>query len=140
MAGCGDSGCKVEIGDLPLLTGCPGANEWYLVGNAVGGLGKDKYARRLVSDLINCINSGIFGIGILTITGAQLDSENTYYNSDLINDLVVFYNGMNRFLLYSTEWEYVLNVDNNVIGVKILLDVTFTSEDVFLIFPNPQPV
>jgi len=137
---CGDNNCKTELSDLPLLTSCPGIGEWYLVGNAVGGYGKYKYARRSVTDLINCIKGNIFGAGILTITGDQLDSENKYYNSDLINDLVVFYNGVNRYLISATEWKYILNVDNNVIGVEIVFDGIFTSEDIFLIFPNPQPV
>lgn len=140
MAGCTDEQCSKEIGTLPLLTGCPADNEWFFVGNAVSGFSTYGYGRRTYSDIRNCLATYFFGTGIKTIDGSQLDSENTYYNSDLINNLVVFYNGLNRFLLYSTEWEYVLNVDNNVIGVQILLDVTFTSEDVFLIFPNPQPV
>lgn len=51
--------CGVELSALPLLAGCPGNNEWFLVGNATGGQGDGKYARRLYSDLKNCIASDI---------------------------------------------------------------------------------
>lgn len=140
MAACTDEQCSKEIGTLPLLTGCPADDEWFFVGNAVGGFSTYGYGRRAYSEIRNCLASYFFGVGIKTITGAQLDSENIYLNSDLVNNLVVFYNGINRFLLYGTEWEYVLNGDNNVVGIQILIAATFTSEDVFLIFPNPQPI
>lgn len=145
---CGDcndqsyTDCGKELVTLPLLSGCPADSEWFLVGNATGGYGTYKYARRTWADIKECLLSGLvadfFGPGILTITGAQLDSERIYLNSDLINDLVVFYNGINRFLIRTTEWDYVLNVDNDVVGIQILIAATFTSEDVFLIFPNPK--
>lgn len=52
-------GCNVELSDLPLLAGCPGNNEWFIVGNAVGGSGHGKYARRRYADLKSCILAGL---------------------------------------------------------------------------------
>ena len=140
MAGCTDEQCSKEIGTLPLLTGCPADNEWFFVGNASGGFSTYGYGRRLFGDIKNCLLADFFGIGTKIITGAQLDGDNIYLNSDLINNLLVFYKGIPNYLDYGTQWEYVLNGDNNVVGIQILLGGTFTSEDVFLIIPNPQPV
>lgn len=58
--GCdGNNSCTVELGNLPLLAGCPAGEEWFLVGNAVGGFGAMKYARRLYKDIKTCIVSGL---------------------------------------------------------------------------------
>lgn len=146
--GCNDQSiteCGKELVTLPLLSGCPADSEWFIVGNATGGFGTYKYARRTWGDIKECLESTIitrlFGIGILTINGTQL-TDGIYLNSDLINDLVVFYNGINRFLIRTVEWDYVILNDNvvgdNVVGVQILIGANWTAEDVFLIFPNPK--
>lgn len=44
-----------ELSSLPLLFGCPGDDEWFLVGNAEGGVGVGKYARRQWVDLKRCV-------------------------------------------------------------------------------------
>lgn len=56
--------CTIDFSALPILSGCPGANEWFLVGNAVGGLDANGgftvgYARRSWSSLIPCVLSGL---------------------------------------------------------------------------------
>lgn len=51
--------CDTELSNLPLLTGCPGANEYVLVGNASGGQGVGLYGRRSWSNIISCIIAGI---------------------------------------------------------------------------------
>lgn len=47
--------CSKELADLPLLFGCPSDYEWFIVGNAEGGFGKYKYARRAFAQIKNCI-------------------------------------------------------------------------------------
>ncbi len=52
--------CSIDESVLPFLTGCPGPNEWIVVGNAVGGLDMNGgqtigYGRRLWSSFANCI-------------------------------------------------------------------------------------
>lgn len=54
--------CQSDFASLPLLSGCPADTEWFLVGNAAGGLdangnfglGTIGYARRLWGDLRKC--------------------------------------------------------------------------------------
>lgn len=119
-----------------VLSTCPADSEQVLFFNVSGQ--ETGMALRSWTTVKNCLIQSVFGVGIQTINGTQLDGENIYLNSDLINSLVVFYNGINRFLIYGTEWEYVLNSDNNVVGIKILINATFGVDDIFLIFPNPQ--
>lgn len=59
MAGCDNDSCSVELAGLPLLAGCPADSEWILVGNAVGGSGKNGYARRRWSDIKSCAGGGM---------------------------------------------------------------------------------
>lgn len=56
--------CQTDLAGLPLLSGCPADNEWFLVGNAVGGLDINGqftigYARRLWGDIRKCAVSSI---------------------------------------------------------------------------------
>lgn len=51
--------CSTEFSGLPLLAGCPSNSEYFLVGNAIGGLGIGGYARRRYADLKSCILSGL---------------------------------------------------------------------------------
>lgn len=118
-----------------ILTTCPADTEQLLFFNVIGQ--SSGMALRSWSVVKNCLITSLFGDGIETINGTQLGGDNKYFNSDLVNNLVIFYNGINRFLIYSTEWEYILNGDNNVIGIQILIDATFGVDDIFLIFPNP---
>lgn len=137
--------CDQEIAGLPILGGCPSDTEYFIVTNAVGGAGVGLYGRRSWLTIKNCLLAQLFGDGIETVYGDQLDVSNQYLNSDLINQLVVFYNGINRFLLHdnnnetypTSEWKYVKS-GTDVVGIQILIPTTFTSADVFTIFPNPN--
>lgn len=51
--------CDTELSNLPLLSGCPGTSEYFLVGNASGGQGIGLYGRRLWSDIKSCLLSSI---------------------------------------------------------------------------------
>lgn len=138
--------CGQEISGLPVLTGCPGDAEYVFMVGASGGAGAGGYALRSWLSLKNCLLDQIFGTGILPIDGSQLDGSNQYMNSDLINQLVIFYNGINRFLLHdnddetypASEWKYLKDVDGNVNGLQILIPGTYTDADIFTIFPNPN--
>lgn len=137
--------CDQEISGVPILTGCPADTEYFLVMGASGGLGAGGYGRRSWLDIKNCLLDQIFGPGILTINGTQLDGSNQYLNSDLIDQLLVFYNGINRFLLHdngnetypTSEWKYVKS-GSSVVGIQILIPATFGASDIFTIFPNPN--
>jgi|SRR5882762_293523 len=55
--------CDQEASGLPLLTGCPTDSEYFLVGNAVGGLGLGQYGRRVWADVKACILGSLkFGL------------------------------------------------------------------------------
>jgi hypothetical protein len=56
--------CTIDESALPILTGCPGPNEWIVVGNAAGGLDPNGgftvgYGRRLWSSLAACAVAAI---------------------------------------------------------------------------------
>jgi|ERR1700743_3710638 len=51
--------CDTELSSLPLLSGCPTDNEYFLVGGALGGEGVGQYGRRLWSDVKSCALSGL---------------------------------------------------------------------------------
>lgn len=56
--------CQTDLAGLPLLSGCPADNEWFLVGNAIGGQDINGqftigYARRLWGDLRKCAVASI---------------------------------------------------------------------------------
>lgn len=126
-------GCGKEINTLPILTGCPADDEYILVMNAVGGQGAGLYGLRSWPAIRNCL----LGPGIITITGDQLNSQNEYYNSSLVDSLVVYYNSLG-YLNYGSQFEYITDVDGDVIGIRILIPAVFGSDDEFVIFPNAQ--
>lgn len=51
--------CDIEIAGLPILTGCPGDNEYFIVTNAIGGEGLGLYGRRKWSDVKSCLLDSI---------------------------------------------------------------------------------
>ncbi len=55
--GCDEQGCGISYSSLPVLSGCPGDNETFLVGNAIGGTGPGKYGVRKWSDIKVCISA-----------------------------------------------------------------------------------
>jgi len=128
--------CVIDESQLPILTGCPGDGELFMVGNAVGGLDANGgfttgYARRSWASIRQCLATKFFGDGIKTITGLQLDGSNRFIDANMSTSLVVFYNGVSRYLVRGSEWDYVAN------GIQILIPGTFGSQDFFIIFPNP---
>jgi len=46
--------CEIEIGTLPVLSGCPDSNELFFVSNAQGGFDQFGYAQRKWQDLVAC--------------------------------------------------------------------------------------
>lgn len=130
--------CTIDFSQLPLLTGCPGPNEYFIVGNAVRGLNANGdtgistigFGVRKWNDLVKCL----FGPGIQTFTGDVLDGSNQYINPNLVQKLVVFYNGVSRYLIENYEWQKIPN------GIKITIDQVFGPNDYFIIFPNPAAV
>src|SRR3954469_23173991 len=87
--------CKQEASELPLLTGCPADSEYFIVGNATGGKGVGKYARRLWSAIKGCTTGGdcctasirIIDEPEFTITNAYTDI--IYTSSDGVGRLPI---------------------------------------------------
>jgi hypothetical protein len=135
--------CSIEISTgLPILTSCPGNNEYMLFANAVGGLDVNGgftvgYAIRTWATIFGCIQTRLFGEGGLTILGTDLDINNEYFNTDMPTDILIFYNGLGRFLIYGSEWKYINNTDTSN-GIKILIASTFGASDYFTILANPN--
>ena len=122
-----------QIDLLPLLTSCPADTEQLLFFNTNGnGTGM---ALRSWATIKNCILCGIFGPGVLEITGADLDGSGIYLNSELVSNLKVFACNIPNFLEEGTQWDYVLNGSGAVLGIQILIG--YDAADRFLIFPDP---
>lgn len=70
------AGCELDFSSLPILTGCPGDSETFLVGNAVGGLDVNGmpttgYARRLWSDMRICAAKSIKQVFLDFVIGKE---------------------------------------------------------------------
>lgn len=122
--------CGKELNTLPILGGCPSDSEYFLVVNAVGGYGAGGYALRSWGNLVLCLlESGIF-----LVYGNEL-VDGAYENTDYVGiELVVFYNGINRYLIPTTEYTII-----ETGGFQINTDIfgsVFTEADVFVVFPN----
>ncbi len=132
--------CPKNVNGLPVLTGCPGDDEYFMVSNAIGGWGNGKYGLRSWAQLKACVCLAIQGEGIFTVNGTQMTNGlpmpdtapgNIYLNEAYAGmELVIYYNGVNRFLLPT---EYMIVEEG---GFQVLLADVFTDEDNFVVFPN----
>lgn len=130
---------RLEQGQ-PLLTGCPGDDEFILFLGVSQNLARDGFGFRKWRDIKDCAAQWALGPGIVMFRGNQLSGPNQFPVSalDEFNQLL-FYSGVNRFLNYdsnnpnypNSEWKPLVGG-----GVQILIPGTFTIDDVFLIFPN----
>lgn len=128
--------CQGELSSLaPVIGGCPADGEYLLFCNVAGQTGG--YAFRTWATVFACIQSKFFGDGGLTITGDQLNGSNQYFNTDMPLDILIFYNGLGRFLIYGTEWKYINNTDTSG-GIQILIVSIFGPSDYFTILANPN--
>lgn len=128
------STCTKSYGNAaPTVTTCPSDTDRVLFVDDAG-----LCVFRAWSTLRNCLATDFFGSGAIYITGEDLDSEGVYLNSSLPNDLLLFYNGLPKFMIPSTEWVTAVNGDGDVVGIKILTGVAYTSDDVFVIIPSPK--
>lgn len=121
--------------DVRVLDSCPPDTAQFLAFNVPGEVsGAALYSWATMKC---CAIAGVFGAGILKLTGSQFDVDGQYFNDSLINDLLVFYNGTEQFIDDPTDWDYILNVaQTKVIGIKI--KIGFNIDDQFVVFPNPN--
>lgn len=127
--------CQGELSSLaPIIGGCPADGELLLFCNVAGQTGG--YAFRTWATVKGCIVSQLFGGGSLTFTGDMLNGSNIYTNASLPPLILLYYNGIGRFLTYGTEWKYVNNTDTTS-GIQILIGGSFTSADYFTAVANP---
>lgn len=82
---CGDNdnSCGVDFASLPLLDGCPGDSEQFLVRGAEGGLGTGKYARRTWANIKACAGSSSTH-SFYTLDETISVEGNTYQNNSII--------------------------------------------------------
>lgn len=125
--GCEDtSSCGVELKNLPLLTGCPADDEYVLVGNAEGGQGSGKYARRLWGDLKNCISSSS---GAYTALRDTISVQGTTYtNTDLIGATELQFIIVNRQLYTFEDGDFSFN--DNVGTISFLTITLFVGDKI----------
>jgi hypothetical protein len=126
----------------PLLTGCPGDDEFIFFLGVSPSLAPDGFGFRKWSTIKDCLFTALLGPGIVVFNGSQLNGSNQFAVSALDGfKELLFYCGLNRFLNYdsnnptypTSEWKPLSGG-----GVQILIPATFTSADIFLIFPNGQ--
>lgn len=125
--------CKIEISTLPSLTSCPEDTEQLLFFKVPGQ--PQAMATRAWSTIVQCLLQRIFGTGALDVLGTSFDGSGKYFNSDLINSLLVFHNGIARFLILGTEWAYLFDVYGNVNGIQVLVGID-PADNIFIL-PNP---
>lgn len=85
MGNCNKGNCNVELATLPVLSGCPDDNEWFLVGNATGGYGTYRYARRRWADLKGCMSSKVAIRAVVGRGGANdpIKDSSVWQSNDL---------------------------------------------------------
>lgn len=116
MAGCGcdNNSCGVDYSTLPILSGCPGDDETLLVGNAEGGVGAGKYARRKWSDIKSCIGSSGGGYKVLSDTIAS--NSTSYQHNDLIGATEVAFVILNKQLFTYEDGDFAFNDNTGTIA------------------------
>lgn len=118
--------CDEELSGLPLLSGCPGNNEYFLVGNAIGGKGVGLYGRRLWSDIKSCAASAIkyaFSQFVVGQVGAPIPAGQT--------TLVIAIANIIAESVFITKAGPELPQDDNT---QFSYDVTLSSSNMVLIF------
>lgn len=124
---CGDS--------IPVLGTCPPDTAQILLYGVPDGV--RNMGLITVGKLKECFAQTFFGPGAIMITGSQLNGSGKYFNSDLVDDLLVFACNIPNYLIETSQWNYITDVGGAVIGVQILIG--YDPTDIFIIFPNPQP-
>jgi hypothetical protein len=128
--GCEDNGsCGIEANTLPLLTGCPADNEYFLVMNAVGGKGSGKYARRAWVDLKNCVGGGGGGYAALSDT-ISTPTTDTYTNAALIGATELKFVIINKQLYTYEDGDFSFNEN---VGTISFLTITLFDGDTITI-------
>lgn len=130
--------CPFNLLDTkPLLVGCPPDNSYLMF---IGGSIPDGVGFIQWGTLKECLYTALLGPGIVMFNGSQLNGSNQFAVSALDGfKEVLFYNGINRFLVYdsnnpiypTSEWVPLAGG-----GVQILIPGTYTTNDIFFIFPN----
>lgn len=88
------AGCDLDFQALPKLTGCPGDNEQFLVGNAVGGLDLNGnltvgYAVRIWKDMRQCILNALRFVKLQFYVGtSNMNAGDTVLTINVANILV----------------------------------------------------
>lgn len=129
MSDCaGTDQCSVELASLPLLTNCPADDEWMLFGNAVGGAGKYKYARRTWAKIKECI--GASGGSYTALSDTITSDSSTYTNAALIGASELKFVIVNKQLYTYEDGDFAFN-DNT--GVVVFLTITLFTNDTITI-------
>lgn len=118
--------CDTELSNLPLLSGCPGNGEYFLVGNAAGGQGIGQYGRRLWSDIKSCILTSIkfgFSQSIIGQPGSLLPVGGTVLTisqANVIQDSVfVTLDGNELDRADNTQVSYTIAYNSNNIVITL---------------------
>lgn len=120
MANCGCN-CDgntpgVDYTSLPLLTGCPSDAETFLVGNATGGLGVGKYARRKWEDIKACTTGGRYTVLTDTITSSVGPAGSVNYQNDaLINATQVKFIIVNKQVYTYEDGDFAFNENTGTV-------------------------
>ena len=88
------AGCDLDFQALPKLSGCPGDNEEFLVGNAVGGLDQNGnytvgYGLRIWKDIRQCVLNTLRFVKLQFYVGtSQMNAGDTVLTINVANILV----------------------------------------------------
>jgi hypothetical protein len=130
--------CPFDIASVtPQIQGCPPDNSYLMF---IGGSLPDGIGFKRWGDIKDCLTTQLLGGRIVTFNGGQLQVGNAYPNTDWNGlNLLVFYNGLNKFLSYNPSAPSYPTSEYQPIsggGVQILIPGTYTTADIFVVFPN----
>lgn len=122
---------------IPVLSGCPADSAQIMLFNVAGT--PNGVAMMSWGQARCCWTQQVFGGGIQTFSGSQLDGSGSILLSGLTPKMEVFARNIPNFALDPSQWTLILDADTGApVGIRILIG--YENEDTFLAFPNPSCV
>jgi hypothetical protein len=133
------AGCDQEINGLPILTGCPSPNEYFLVIGAASGQGQGGYGLRSYSDLQVCFAPSIKFAFLQFIVGDPGSPMNAGDSVLVINQANVIFDSVGVILggvvlprNDDTQWSYVPTYTANNVTIDFDSEVSDGQEFVIV--------
>lgn len=122
---------------IPFISGCPPDSAQLMLWNVAGT--PDGVAMMTWGQARCCWTQQVFGGGIQSFFGSQLDGSGIIELAGLTSNMELYALNVPNFLLDPSQWTLISDVDTGLpVGIQVLIG--YLPEDKFLAFPNPSCV